>query len=113
VASSGGARPGHQTVSGAPLVAPKLIFAPILVGSPTSAITIVDGVTTAGVSSTLGLLDIATYVVGGITPFGARIVSRVSFSLDPLHQYQRTSSLLELFVLPPPLLRFLRVVSKE
>jgi hypothetical protein len=33
VASSGGARPGHRTVSGAPLVAPLLDFAPKLVES--------------------------------------------------------------------------------
>jgi hypothetical protein len=34
-ASWWGARPGHQTVSGAPLASPFLVFSPIIVESPT------------------------------------------------------------------------------
>lgn len=41
-----------------------------------------EGVTTAGISSTLGLPDIATSTAGGITSFDAKVVLAVSFFLE-------------------------------
>jgi hypothetical protein len=41
-----------------------------------------EGVTTAGISSTFGLPDIATSTAGDVTSFDAKVVLAVSFSLE-------------------------------